>query len=370
MRPEPPPVIHRRDPPPRPAPPAVPPAPPPPRRPAPPPRPVTPKAKRQKSKRRWGRRIALTLLIVVILVGAGVVGGTVWLDASLHRVSVFTAGTDRPAPGRGTNWLLVGSDSRQDLTDQQQEELATGGDMGTGRTDTILLVHVPAFDSSNPTTLVSIPRDSYVPIPGHGKDKINSAFTTGGPTLLAQTVEQATGLRLDHYIEIGFTGFAGMVDALGGITVCPSSPINDPLAGIDLPAGCQELTGRNALGFVRSRATPRADLDRMINQRQAMSALMQRAASPAVWLNPWRWYTVSHAVVNALLVDRDDHAWNLARLGLALRGNTRNLTVPIGEFTNGDVGSVVVWNHDAASKLFDALAADAEVPAEVVDEQP
>ncbi|CAM3364274.1 LCP family protein [Mycobacterium intermedium] len=363
-------MIHRRDPPPRPAPPAAPPALPPPRRPAPPPRPAAPKAKRQKGKRRWGRRIALTLLIVVILVGAGIVGGTVWLDASLHRVAVFTAGTDRPAPGRGTNWLLVGSDSRQDLTSQQQEELATGGDMGTGRTDTILLVHVPEFGSSNPTTLVSIPRDSYVPIPGHGKDKINSAFSAGGPALLAQTVEQATGLRLDHYIEIGFTGFAGMVDALGGITVCPSSPINDPLAGIDLPAGCQELNGRNALGFVRSRATPRADLDRMINQRQAMSALMRRAGSPTVWLNPWRWYTVSHAVVNALLVDRDDHAWDLARLGLALRGHTSNLTVPIGEFTSGDVGSVVVWNHDAAGKLFDALAADTAVPAEVIDEQP
>lgn len=305
-----------------------------------------------------------------MLAGVGIVGGTMWLDTSLHRVAVLTAASDRPDSGRGTNWLLVGSDSRQDLTDQQQEDLATGGDVGTGRTDTILLVHVPEFESSNPTTLVSIPRDSYVPIPGHGKDKLNSAFSTGGPALLAQTVEQATGLRLKHYIEIGFTGFAGMVDSLGGITVCPSSPINDPLAGIDLPAGCQELDGRNALGFVRSRATPRADLDRMINQRQAMSALMQRAASPAVWLNPWRWYTVSHAAVNALVVDQNDHAWDLARLGWALRGHTQAMTVPIGEFTNGDVGSVVVWNHDAASKLFDALAADAAVPADVIDEQP
>ena len=93
-------------------------------------------------------------------------------------------------------------------------------------------------------------------------------------------------MRLDHYAEIGFDGFASMVDAVGGVTMCPPEPISDPLAGIDLPAGCQELDGRNALGFVRSRATPRADLDRMVNQRQFMSALLHRAASPAVLAEP------------------------------------------------------------------------------------
>ena len=122
--------------------------------------------------------------------------------------------------------------------------------------------------------------------PGNGKDKINAAFAIGGAPLLTQTVEQATGLRLDHYAEVGFGGFAGLVDALGGVSLCLPESISDPLAGIDLPAGCQELDGRNALGYVRSRATPRADLDRMVNQRQFVSALLQRAASPAVWLNP------------------------------------------------------------------------------------
>ena len=92
--------------------------------------------------------------------------------------------------------------------------------------------------------MVSIPRDSYVPIPGYGEDKINAAFAEGGAPLLAQTVEQATGIRLDHYAEIGFDGFAVMVDAVGGVTMCPTEPISDPLAGIDLPAGCQKLDGR------------------------------------------------------------------------------------------------------------------------------
>ena len=316
--------------------------------------------------RRWGRAIALSLLVLLLLAGGGVLGGAVWLDASLHREPVLADYPDRPAAGRGTNWLLVGSDSRQGLSPEQQRDLATGGDIGSSRTDTILLVHMPGFGSSIPTTVVSIPRDSYVPIPGQGKDKINSAFAAGGAKLLIQTVEQATGLRLDHYAEVGFGGFAVLVDALGGITACLTAPIDDPLAGVDLPAGCQELDGRSALGYVRSRATPRADLDRMVNQREFMSALLQRTSSPTVWLNPWRWYSVPRAAAAALTVDQGNHVWDLARLGWAMHGPTIAITVPIGELTDSDAGSVVVWNHEAARALFDALASDTPVPADAL----
>jgi LCP family protein required for cell wall assembly len=314
--------------------------------------------------------VALSLLIGSLLAGAGILGGALWVDTSLRREPVLTDYPDRPGAGRGTNWLLVGSDSRQGLSVEQQRDLATGGDIGSSRTDTILLVHVPGLGSSTQATMVSIPRDSYVPIPGHGKDKINAAFAMGGAPLLTQTVEQATGLRLDHYAEIGFSGFPAVVDALGGVSICPAEPISDLLAGIDLPAGCQKLDGRNALGYVRTRATPRADLDRMVNQRQAMSALLHRAASPPVWLNPWRWYSVPHAAVDALTVDQRDHVWDLARLGWALHGSTTTTTVPIGEFTNSDAGSVVVWNHDVARELFAALASDAPVPGAALDGQP
>jgi LCP family protein required for cell wall assembly len=333
----------------------------------PPPRPVPPRRKR--GRRRWVRAVAITVLIGALLVGGGILGGAFWFDSAMRREAALTDYPDRPSPGRGTNWLLVGSDSRQGLTAEQQQDLATGGDIGSSRTDSILLVHVPEFRSSTPTTVVSIPRDSYVPIPGHGKDKINAAFAMGGAQLLTETVERATGLRLDHYAEIGFSGFAGLVDALGGVTMCPTVPINDPLAGIDLPAGCQKLDGRNALGYVRTRDTPRADLDRMVNQRQFLSALLHRAASPAVWLNPFRWYSVPRAAVGALTVDRGDRVWDLARLGWALRGSPTAMTVPIGELTNGDAGSVVVWNHEAAGKLFDALASDEPVPAAALDGQ-
>lgn len=306
-----------------------------------------------------------TVLALTVLVAG--VAGAVWFDTTLHRIPALADYPDRPAAGKGVTWLLVGSDSRQHLSPEQQAELATGGDVGNGRTDTILLVHIGALGSGIATTMVSLPRDSYVDIPGHGQDKINAAFAIGGAPLLTQTVEQATGLRLDHYAEVGFDGFAELVDAVGGVTMCPAEPISDPLAGIDLPAGCQELDGRNALGFVRSRATPRADLDRMRNQRAFMSALLHRVASPAVLLNPLRWYPMVHAAGGALSVDQGGHVWDLARLGWALHGNTVTTTAPIGEFTSSDSGSVVVWDSAAAARLFGALAADTPVPQDVLN---
>jgi LCP family protein required for cell wall assembly len=322
--------------------------------------------RQQRTKWAWLQVISLSLVIAVLLGCVGVLGGALWLESAMHRQAVLTDYPGRPASGQGSTWLLVGSDSRRGLTVEQQEALATGGDTGNGRTDTILLVHLPAFGSATATTMVSIPRDSYVPIPGYGRDKINAAFAMGGAALLAETVEQATGLRIDHYAEVGFSGFAVLVDAVGGVTVCPTEPIDDPLAGIKLPAGCQKLGGGNALGYVRSRATPRADLDRMVDQRQFMSALLHRVTSPVTWLNPWRWYSVPRAAAGALTVDHGDHVWDLARLAWALHSSPVTLTVPIGEFTNSDAGSVVVWDHEKAAALFDALAADQPVPSTVV----
>lgn len=313
------------------------------------------------------RRLAAALLLGVVALGAGVVGVAAWVDTSLHRSPVLVAYPDRPAAGGGSTWLLVGSDSRRGLTVEQQTDLTTGGDLGDGRTDTIVVVHAGA---GAPATVVSLPRDSYVRIPGYGRDKINAAYALGGAPLLAQTVEQATGLRVDHYVEIGFGGFAGLVDALGGVDACLTEPISDPLAGIDLAAGCQRLAGRDALGVVRSRATPRADLDRMVHQRQFMTALLDRLTSPRVWLNPWRWYAAPHAAIEALSVDTDDHVWDLARLAVALRGPVTAGTVPIGDFTGSDSGAVVVWDHAAAARLFEALAADAPVPPDAFADQP
>ena len=316
------------------------------------------------------RRVARILAAAVVVIVAAAIGTAVWVETSLRRVAVFNDYDGRPAPGAGTNWLLAGSDSREDLTAEQQAALSTGGDMGNGRTDTILLVHIPNVLSGTHATMVSIPRDSYVDIPGHGMDKINAAFAIGGPSLLARTVEQATGLHIDHYAEVGFAGFGAVVDALGGVRVCPTDPIDDPLAGINLPAGCQTLDGPDALGYVRTRATPRADLDRMVHQREFMSELLERAGNPWLWLNPRRWYAVPHAALSALTVNTDVHVWSLAALAWALRGADTTITVPVGELTVNDAGDVVVWDPDASHALFEALRTDSAIPRQVLDHQP
>lgn len=291
----------------------------------------------------------------------------IYLDRSLNRIDALADYPGRPGDTPGTNWLLVGSDSRVGLTPDQEQSLATGGDVGNARTDTIILVHIP---KSGATTMVSIPRDSYVDIPGYGEDKINAAFAFGGPQLLVQTVELSTNLHIDHYAEIGFGGFAGVVDAIGGIKLCIEEPIDDPLAGINLPAGCQNLTGPEALGFVRSRATALADLQRANNQRMFSSALAAKAASPATLLNPFRAVPLTTRTADALTVDNGDHLWNLAALGWHMRGDLVTTTVPISGFEDTDSGNVVVWDDDRAELFFGALAKDEPLPPELVTPGP
>ncbi|MFF2086435.1 LCP family protein [Nocardia sp. NPDC058176] len=315
-----------------------------------------PRRRRRRHPFRW-------FMLVVVLVIVGLVAGIVHLDGALTRIDALTSYTDRVGNTPGTNWLLVGSDGRGDLSSEQEQELATGGDTGPERTDTIMLVHIP---KSGPTTMVSLPRDSYVSIPGYGKDKLNASFAFGGAPLLVQTVEQATGVRIDHYAQIGFGGFSGVVDALGGIEMCLDEPIVDPLAGLDLPAGCQELSGPQALGFVRTRATPRADVDRMNNQRMFMSALLKKATSTSTLVNPFALWPMATGVAGSLKVDEGDHIWNLAALGWAMRADTVTTTVPIAGFDETDVGSVLLWDKARASDFFDAIAKDQPIPEELL----
>lgn len=286
----------------------------------------------------------LSLLLVLVI------AGTLLADARLTRVDAFP---DAPvANTTGTNWLIVGSDSREGLSEKDVERLGTGGDIGTGRTDTIMLMHIP---NAGKATLVSIPRDSYVEIPGYGMDKINAAFAFGGPKLLAETVENATNLRIDHYAEIGMGGLAGITDAVGGVELCPSEAIDDPLAQLNVQPGCQKMDGPTALGYVRTRATAMGDLDRVQRQREFVGALMKRALSPAVLLNPFRLIPLVLRGSSMFIVGEGDHVWHLARVAFALRGGTNTETVPIGNFIDADVGSVLVWDEAAAEQLFARL---------------
>lgn len=297
----------------------------------------------------WGRKLG-ALLGVLILV---VLGTMVWVDLRLHRVDALANYGGRPSGGSGTNWLLVGSDSRDGLSEDQQAELSTGGDTGGGRTDSIILVHIPFVGKA---TMVSIPRDSYVDVPGHGKDKVNASYALGGPQLLQQTVEQATGLRIDHYAEIGFGGFAGVVDAVGGVKICVEQPMDDPLAGINLQPGCQKLDGPTALGFVRSRhSMDDGDIGRARNQRTFLAALVKKALSPTTFLNPFRFFPFVSRMTDSFTVDKHDHVWNLARLGIGLGMSPRNETIPIASYESTDVGDVDVWDDEAAQDLFNSL---------------
>ncbi len=315
-------------------------------------------------RKRRGRKL-LGVFVVLLLALAGFV---VYVDMSLKRESALPSGGGRPADGPGTNWLLVGSDSRQGLSAEQRAELGTGDAAGR-RTDTVMLVHIP--EGSGKPTMVSLPRDSSVSIPGHGEGKLNAAFAYGGPRLLTQTVEGATGVRIDHYAEIGLGGFAGVTDAIGGVNLCVDEPMHDPKANLDLRPGCQTLDGPQALGYVRSRASARGDLDRVQRQREFLAALTEKASSPEVLLNPFRLFPLVLNTSDAFLVGENDHVWHLARLAFAMNGIASGqgvtTTVPLGGFGETDDGaSVVEWDEDKAEALFQALATDRPVPPEVV----
>ena len=306
------------------------------------------------------------VLGVIALVVIGFAG---YVDRSLQRTDALADYPGRIAATSGTNWLIVGSDSRTGLTPAQQATLTTGNEAAAagGRTDTIMLMHIPALTGNGRLTLVSLPRDSSVPLAGYGRVKLNSTFAMGGPTLLVQTVEKVTGLHIDHYAEIGFAGFAKLVDDVGGVQMCPTEPINDPLAGLNIPAGCQMLDGPQALGYVRTRHSPRGDLDRVVRQREFLGALIARAGSPGVLFNPLRVVPLAADAPDTVTVDDSDHVWNLARLGWAMRslsnGDAVTTTVPFAGFGPvSDGSSGVLWDRQQAAQLFNALAQDRPVP--------
>jgi LCP family protein required for cell wall assembly len=307
----------------------------------------------------WPKRIGVLVAVLLLLV----VGFAVYLDTQMTRIGALP---DYGGPSSsGTNWLIVGSDSRAGLSDTAQQQLSTG-EVDGSRTDTMMLVHVGGFGGQ--TSLTSLPRDSILPIPGHGTGRLNSAYSIGGPTLLVQTVEGAANIEIDHYAEIGFEGFAGMVDSVGGVNICLDEAIDDPKAGIDLPAGCQDLDGPQALGFVRTRAFPNADLQRIQNQRKFLSALVSQAASPVTLLNPFRIVPFADSAIGTLTVDDSTHVWNLASLGFAMRSLSGSggvtTTVPID--LSSSVSGGVVWNKQKSGRFFNAIRGDEEIPSDLL----
>ncbi|MFE6866450.1 LCP family protein [Kitasatospora sp. NPDC057692] len=325
---------------------------------------------------RWPRRriVKWSVFGVLIALMVTAVSTWFWADSKLNHEKVLADYPGRPAAGKGTNWLIVGSDSRNGLSDAQEEDLHTGH-AGGKRSDSMMILHV----GDNGNTLMSIPRDSWVPIPEHtgenGKPvkattaKINSAFATGGGKLLAQTVETNTGIRIDHYAEIGFAGFVGIVDSVGGVDMCIEQDVKDKDSGLDLKAGCQTLDGTEALAFVRQRhQMADQDLGRMRNQQKFLGALAKQAASPATVLNPFTFYPLVSSGLGTLIVDDDAGLTDLGSLFLAMKdvngGSGKSITVPIAnpDFKTNTGESAVKWDTAKAKQVFDAFRNDTAVP--------
>jgi LCP family protein required for cell wall assembly len=200
-----------------------------------------------------------------------------------------------------------------------------------------------------------------VGIPGYGQGKINSAFAVGGPELLITTVEQATGLHIDNYVEIGFAGVADTTDALGGVRLCPDRRYDDANSGLKVKKGCQVMDGQDALAYVRMRyADPRGDLGRVERQQEFISAVAKRAMSPITWLLPWRAFGAASAAGNSLTVDKSTGIVDDARLGVAMgmiaMGMGEATTVPTVEgsyYVGGQ--DAVKWDTPKALELFNSI---------------
>ncbi|HYB88764.1 MAG TPA: LCP family protein [Streptosporangiaceae bacterium] len=308
------------------------------------------------------RRILLIAfsIVLVLLVAAGAT--YFYLDSKLHRSNVLVDYSGRPAAGAGTNWLITGSDSRQGLTRAQERQLHTGIDIGGHRSDTILILHIPS--SGGRPVLISLPRDSYVEIPGYGNNKINAAYSFGGPRLLAKTVQDNTGLRIDHYVGIGFGGLVNVVNAVGGVNMCLPRPVHDRASGLDLKAGCQTLDGAQALAYVRDRHTfSQQDLQRIQDQRVFLRALLRKATSPGTLINPFATVPAAFGATGAVKVDSGTHLYQLLQVALALR-NPETTTVPIANanYYVPGVGDAVQWDNARANRLFHDLNNDQPVP--------
>ncbi|MEZ0074932.1 LCP family protein [Planotetraspora sp. GP83] len=312
---------------------------------------------------RRGRAGLRSLLISGSLSGVVLLGsGVLWVlpNYAASKIQRVDAGTTDPGPQGAMNILLVGVDKRDDLSRQQQIQLHLGREAGQ-RSDTMMVLHLS--EDHKRVTVVSLPRDSWTDIPGKGTHKINSAYQFGGAKLAVRTVEQATGLRINHYVEVNVLGFIGVVESLGGVTVCTPVAIDDPKTKLALQPGTYTLDGAKALAYARTRATARSDLDRIDRQQQVISALLQEALSGGTLANPAKLGGLVNSTLRTLTVD-PALADDLLGLANQLKGVSTDdvsfATVPLANvnYTTPTGESAVLWDKQAARELFRRIGAD------------
>nr|WP_055507914.1 LCP family protein [Nonomuraea pusilla] len=316
------------------------------------------------------RRLLWISLASLLLLGALGAGGLSLYQASLDRdiarlpAALPTSEAEerqrpQPAPGLGETWLLVGTDRRADEAttgDRAKEALWRPGSQ---RTDTIMLAHLS--EDRKHAAVVSIPRDSWVDIPGRGRAKINAAFSWGGPPLLIKTVERLTGVRVHHYAAIDFKGFAAAVDAVDGVEVEVARTVRDTNSGVTWTAGRHHLDGERALRFVRQRYNlPGGDFDRIKRQQALLKALSDRVLSADTLTGPVKVDRLLRAVTASITVD-DRVTLDLLRgrlLDLARLDSSSFFTMPTKGTGMEGAQSVVYLDERRSRALSEALRTD------------
>ncbi len=227
-----------------------------------------------------------------------------------------------------------------------------------------MILHVPA---SGKPLLISVPRDSYVNIPGHGMNKINAAYSLGGPALLAKTIQSDTGLYINHFMDIGFGGFVRVVNDVGGVRMCLAHSLYDKASNLHLTKGCHVLTGGEALAYVRDRHNfASQDLQREQDQRIFLKALLSKMTSPGVFLNPFKALPAASGVAGTLTVDEGTNLYQLLGAAEALR-NPLTTTVPLASANySTPVGDAVLWDSTRARRLFTDLQKGQPVPKSLI----
>ncbi|MET9365195.1 LCP family protein [Streptomyces sp. NPDC006632] len=315
----------------------------------------------------WRKRITVGVLSLVVVLLVTSVATYFWADGKVRREVDLSKVIDRPDGGKGTNYLIVGSDSRDGMSADEKKKLHTGSAEGK-RTDSMILLHT----GDNGNTMVSLPRDSWVTIPSFkgsdsgktfpskGKDKLNAAFSIDGPELLVRTIEANTGLHIDHYAEIGFAGFANIVDAVGGVDIDIPQDIKDKDSGADFKKGKQTLDGQQALAFVRNRHGYAAgDLERTKNQQKFLSALASQTATPTTLLNPFKLYPVMGAGLDTLIVDKDMSLFDLGSMFWAMKGITGGDGISMNMPVAGDGPQTsLLWDKPKVTQLVNELKND------------
>ena len=316
----------------------------------------TARARRAPRRRHDRGRLRLGLIpLLLVLILAYLIGVPLYHWTQIDKVNAEPSGK-RPADQPGTNYLIVGSDKADDLTAAQRKALQAG-DRGGTNTDTIIVLHT----GSGGRTMMSIPRDTLVEVPGHGTQMINAAFALDGAPLLVASVEQLTGIHIDHYVELGFGSVINTVDAFGGVQICPKQDMVDPMARLDIKKGCQEVDGLTALAYSRSRhVTALSDLDRVARQREVISALGDEALTPWTFLNPVRYWNINAAASGAIRVDDQMNPVDMGRFALAMTGKSQTCTMP--NLNAPSDPNRIIADPDRAPALFKAIIKDRPVP--------